>query len=149
MASYNIEDIIAVLREEKIAPQTLVNVESKLEKIAEEKKEDRVSTPRQKNEFVIVVRGDESLKKVLAQGWVVQVKSGADIQNLPSEFKEAAKENNASFKRKKSPVSTVRDFFAYVKRPFVKSRNINIKTKEPCQVVVLTSENITDNNPSL
>jgi hypothetical protein len=140
-----IEEVIDALKQENIPAQTLVSIETKLEELEKEKKEDRASNSggvKSKNEFVIVVRGDEELKKTLQQGWVVQVKQGDDIQTLPSRFASAAKEHNAKQKRKKNPISIWRDFFQYCKRPFVKNLGVNIKTKEPVQVVVLEKEEI-------
>lgn len=138
-----IEDIVEALREEKIPANTIIAVQNKLEAIQEELKAERKSdVPKAKNEFVIVVRGDAALSKVLQQGWVIQVPSGSDIQNLPSRFTDAAKEHNNKQKRKKNIIQKWSEFFHYCKRPFVKSRSINIKTKEPVQVVVLQNETI-------
>ena len=139
-----IEEIISILQEEKLPSETLRSIEAKLETVEQEKKDDREETtgPKGKNEFVIFVRGDARLKSILQQGWVVQVRAGEDIQNLPIKMREAAKDNNAKQKRKKKPLSTWAGFFAACKRPFVKERGINIKTKEPVQVVVLESEEL-------
>ncbi len=141
----NIDEIISALRDEKIDPKILVAVETKLEKIEQDKKADRSSTPKGKNEFVIMVRGDAALKKILQQGWVVQVKKGSDIQNLPIALQAAAKDNNDSQKKKKAPVKTWRELFQYCKRPFLKNRDILVKTKEPVQVVVLLNEGVDEN----
>jgi hypothetical protein len=138
-----IEDIIEALREEKIPAPTIIAVQNKLEAIQEELKAERKSdVPKAKNEYVIVVRGDASLAAILQQGWVIQVPFGSDIQNIRSKFTDAAKEHNTNQKRKKNIVQKWSEFFQYCKRPFVKSRGINIKTKQAVQVVVLDKEGI-------
>ena len=138
-----IEDIIETLREEKIPANSIIAIQNKLEAIQEELKAERKSeVPKTKNEFVIVVRGDSSLAKTLQQGWIVQVPAGSDIQNLGSKFTDAAKEHNNNQKRKKNIIQKWSDFFQYCKRTFVKTRNINIKTKQPVQVVVLEKDTV-------
>lgn len=139
-----IEEIISILQEEQLPSDKLRSIASKLETVEQEKKDEREETkePKSKNEFVIFVRGDQNLKKVLQQGWVVQVKSGEDIQCLPLKMRDAAKDNNAKQKRKKKPLTTWASFFAACKRPFLKERGINVKTKEAVQVVVLENEEI-------
>lgn len=117
-----------------------------LEEAEAEKKADRATDsgdgPKAKNQFVIVVRGDDALAKTLQSGWVVSVKDGDDISTLKDRFSKAAKAQNDKQKRKKRFIDNWPDFFQYIKRAFTKAESFQPKTKEAVQVVVLTSDKV-------
>lgn len=106
------------------------------------KKEEREANkaPKSKNEFVIAVRGNEQLKAVLQQGWVVSVPTGTDNSTLVERFVKAAKEHNMNVKKAKGTLLTWSDFFERLKRVYSKVESFHIKTKEPVRVVVITDE---------
>jgi hypothetical protein len=110
--------------------------------LEEKKKEEREANkaPKSKNEFVIVVRGDEQLKAALAQGWVMSVKTGDDVSTLPERFVKAAREHNSNVKKGKGTLLNWGDFFQRLKRVYSKMESFQIKTKEPVRVVVITNE---------
>lgn len=135
--SLKIEDIEQVLREQKLDVTVIRKVVDELEAVEEEKKADRGSgVPKQKNQFVIVVKGSPELKDATLAGWVVQIPEGDDVaQTLPRLKRAAAATVNAQ-KRKKRAISTVADAMQYSKRAFTKIENVQVKTKELIQVVV-------------
>ncbi len=138
-----IPTVISILRDQKIDPKILTEIETKLEAVEADSKEERGSAgPKAKNEFVIVVRGDAALKKILQQGWVLNVKEGFDIQTLPEVMKSIAADNNAGQKRKINPLKKWAEFFQHCKRRWLKVKDVHIKTKEPVQIVVLNDEEI-------
>lgn len=136
--SLKIEDIEKVLRDQKLDVAVIKKVVNELEAVEEENKADRGSAaPKQKNQFVIVVKGSAELKDATnLAGWVVQIPEGDDVaQTLPRLKRAAAATVNAQ-KRKKRGISTVADAMQYSKRAFTKIENVQIKTKELVQVVV-------------
>ena len=117
-----------------------------IEELEKEKKEERLDSaaPKSKKQFVVVIRGDASLKDKIQQAWVVQRKEDADNTSLVKAIAKVGKEFNLGQKRKKRMVNAFREVFQYVKRSFWKAEDILVKTKEPCQVVFIEEEYITD-----
>jgi uncharacterized protein len=125
-----------------------LDVRSKVVKALEEaeaaKKADRGSdsTPKSKNKFVIVVRGDNNLAKELQSGWVVSVAENDDVSTLVERFGKAARAQNDAQKRKKRFIQNWDEFFQSLKRKFSKAENFQPKTKQPVQVIVITRESV-------
>ena len=138
-----IEDIEQVLREQKLDVAVIRKVIDQLEDVEEDKKADRgTGLPKQKNQFVIVVKGDASMKDKSLAGWVVQIPEGDDVaQTLPRLKRAAAATVNAQ-KRKKRAISTVADAMQFSKRAFTKAENINVKTKEYVQVLITVDDRL-------
>ena len=114
------------------------------EELEAEKKADRGSdsTPKSKNKFVIVVRGDDNLAKELQSGWVVSVAENDDVSTLVERFGKAARAQNDAQKRRKRFIQNWDEFFQSLKRKFSKAENFQPKTKEIVQVIVLTSDKV-------
>lgn len=114
-------------------------------KIEEEKKAERENNkePKSKNEFCVLIRGDESLKEIVQEAWVVQVPTHIPQDDLIERVKKASRDHNQAVKRK-GMCNTFRDAFQYVKRKFSKDNNYLVKTKEPCRVHILTKEYINE-----
>ena len=117
-----------------------------LQKVEQEKKEEREANkaPKTKKEFVVLIRGDDDIKDKVQQAWVVQRTTGADNSNIVDQIKKVGRESNAAQKRNKNIVTLFREVFAHVKRKFWVPEDIMVKTKDPCQVVVINSESISD-----
>lgn len=141
--SLKIEDIEQVLRDQKLDVAVIRKVVDELEAVEEEKKADRgAGVPKQKNQFVIVVKGDASMKDKSLAGWVLQIPEGDDVaQTLPRLKRAAAATVNAQ-KRKRRPIATVADAMQYSKRAFTKAENVQVKTKEYVQVIVTVDDNL-------
>lgn len=135
--SLKIEDVEKVLRDQKLDVAVIKKVVNELEAVEEENKAERGSgVPKQKNQFVIVVKGDESMKDKGLAGWVVQIPEGDDVAQTLPRLKRAAVATVNAQKRKKRAITTVADAMQYSKRAFTKAENINVKTKEYVQVVI-------------
>jgi hypothetical protein len=109
------------------------------------KKEEREANkdgPKAKNRFVICVRGDSELKKILQAGWVVKVPESSDNNTIIDRMTKAANLQNKSRKSKKMKLFTWRDFFLACKRKNTKQHDIQPITKEAVEVVVLEKEDI-------
>lgn len=141
--SLKIEDIEQVLREQKLDVAVIRKVVDELEAVEEEKKADRGGgLPKQKSQFVIVVKGDASMKDKALAGWVLQIPEGDDVaQTLPRLKRAAAATVNAQ-KRKRRPITTIADAMQYSKRAFTKAENVNVKTKEYVQALVVVEDNL-------
>lgn len=135
--SLKIEDIEKVLRDQKLDVAVIKKVVNELEAVEEENKADRGNgLPKQKNQFVIVVKGREDLKDANLAGWVVQIPEGDDVNETLPRLKRAAAATVNAQKRKKRAINTVADAMQYSKRAFTKIENVQVKTKEIVQVVV-------------
>lgn len=137
-----IEDIEDVLRKQKLDVGVIKKVVTELEEVEEEKKADRGGQPKVKNEFVIVVKGDEALNGKVLTGWVVQIPQGDDPSKVLSKLKNAAVATVAAQKRKKRQINTVGEAMQYAKRKFTKEQNVNVKTKEMVQAVLVTNDSL-------
>ena len=114
-------------------------------KILEEtKKEDKKDStgPKQKNKFLICVRGDEKLKEVLQAGWVLKLPESSDNSTVANRIIGAARLQNEGSKAKKMKISTYRYFFMACKRKFSKQQDLQILNKEAVEVIVLETEDI-------
>ena len=137
--SVKVDELEFLLNQLDVANEVKSKILDEVKALEEEKKSEReAGKSKAKNEFVVFVRGDEELQKVLQQAWIVQVPESSDNASLITRMQEAAGEHNASSKRKKSYITEWADFFEAVKRKFTKERNFHVKTKTPAQVIVLT-----------
>lgn len=144
--SLKIEDVIETLKRQKLDQKIIEKVTDELEQIEEENKAEKAPAgPKQKKQFVIVVRGDESMKGKSLAGWVAQMNEGDDPSTLLSRMTKAAEAHNAAQKRKKHIVTSVADAFQYIKRKFSKEQNYLVKTKEYVQVVIVTEDQLDKN----
>jgi len=133
-----LEDIMEGLIQVGIPLEERKKAMAEFERLEQEKKDDRDANkvPTCKKGFVVIMREGAE------QAWVVQRKDGADNSTLVDTIKKIAKESNNAQKRKKNIVRLYREVFYSVKRTFWKSEDILVKTKEPCQVVLLPSESV-------
>jgi hypothetical protein len=141
MSKISIEDLQSILSKQNIAPQVVQTVLKEAQEIIQEEKEDRQdsATPKQKNEFLIVVSDPMGHISSLSSdftGWVVTMKEGDDAGTVLDRLKQAARDTNAGKKRKRNMIENMADAFRATKRAFLKSKNLMIKTKEPCRVLI-------------
>lgn len=138
-----IDDIEKVLRDQKLDVAVIKKVVTELEEIEEENKAERgTGVPKLKNQFVIVVKGDESMRDKSLAGWVVQIPEGDDVEQVLPRLKRAAAATVNAQRRKKRAINTVADAMQYSKRAFTKLENINVKTKEYVQAVVVVDDGL-------
>lgn len=137
MSKISIEEVEEALFKQNIDSAIVTKVIKELGEIAEEKKAERPALPKQKNEFLIVLSDPENaLAGKDFAGWVVQIPVGDDPGLVLGKIRDAAKETDAAKKRKKSVISTMGEAFLGIKRKFIKSKNVHIKTKIPVRVLV-------------
>lgn len=114
----------------------VVSVDAAAEPADTSAEEEGDSTPKKKNQFVVVVSDpNNSITQNLA-GWVLQIPEDEDAQAVVENIKKAAYNFNASKKGQKYPVSSIGQAIGDVSSKFFKPYYVKIKTKEPVQVVV-------------
>ena len=137
MSKISIEEVEAVLHERKLDKSLVNDVIRQLNEVVEEEKAAKVSDPKQKNEYLIILHdpNNEIAGKEFS-GWVVQNKSGDDQGLVLSHVRSASVDNNEAQKRKKRPITNFIEAFSSIKRKFLKDRNILIKTKNAVRVLI-------------
>ena len=137
MSKISIEEIQGILAKKQVPPQTIAEVVREAEEIIQEEKDNRVTAPKQKNEYLIVLSDPQNeLAGKDFTGWVIQQKDGEDAGLALDKIRQAAHDTNAAKKRKRNMITTLVDAFASTKRLFLKSRHIAIKTKDPVRVLI-------------
>jgi hypothetical protein len=155
-----IEDVQEVCREAGFTVEQVSKAVKIAREIQEAKKAERESSsPKSKNRFVVLVRGDEALKTALAGGaWVVQVADEADSALIqPSLIAAAARQNdgkaaktsNRGRKAKGGRIGSWAELFSWAKTKFTKQVGaeqdrvlVKIKNKEPAEVQVIITEDV-------
>lgn len=149
----SIETIQATLTRKKFPAAQVKETIDELKKLAHQEneaaKEDGNSGPKLKNQTVIVaVNDDSAAEKVLTDSflYVVQIKEGEDHTKTLENLKRAAFNHNAESRSgRKNPILKFGELFSVVKRKFTKDQNVNIKTKEPC-IVLVTKNKLDETN---
>jgi hypothetical protein len=139
MSKISIEDVQDALLKQNIDKQVVATVIKDLTEVVQEEKENRDTTPKQKNEFLIVISDPVAHISSLScdfTGWVVQMKQGDDACLVLDKIRAAAHDTNAAKKRKKNIIKNMTEAFAGIKRSFLKSKNVMIKTKHPVRVLI-------------
>jgi hypothetical protein len=137
MSKISIEEVESALRAQNVDMKVVNSVLTQLNEVIEEEKENRGTTPKQKNEFLIIL--SDPNKELVGKdfvGYVVQMKQGDDAATVLDKIKAAAHDTNAAKKRKKTMLKTMADAFYGIKRSFLKPKNILIKTKTPVRVLI-------------
>jgi hypothetical protein len=143
-AKIEIDELQNLLIQAGVDQKTRSLILKEAKELAEEKKIEKSEEklPKSKNEFVVVVRGNEDLEKVLKQCWVLSVPEGTNDSTVLDRLTKAAKEQNNKAKRQKTYLSTWGDLFTFGKREFSKEQNFAVKTKNPVPVYVLKTEKV-------
>lgn len=140
----NIEEIQDGLTQAGLDLATRQKALKVLQEIEQEKKESRAggTAPKSKKQFVIAIRGPKSLESQIEAGYIVQVSETYNPDNLVTDLVSAAKEHNNNTKKKANFTNTWVQLFEKIKRPFVKSKGVAIKTKSAVRVVFLENEEV-------
>lgn len=132
-----IDEVIAELRDNNLLlPEKVAEAQKALQKLEEDKKEERSENkaPKTKNQFVIL------LDSSATTGHVVQIPDGEDPSTTIDRLKRAAKKQNTMMKKYiKSPLKTMGDALENLKRKYTKGEKVLIKTTSP--VVALKHDN--------
>jgi hypothetical protein len=143
-AKIEIDELQNLLIQAGVDQKTRSTIVKEAEELAAEKKAEKSENkePKKKNEFVVIIRGDDEVEKAVQSAFVLQVPEGTADSTVIDRMLKAAKNQNNSAKRKKTFLSTWRDFFSFSKRKFTKEVDIQIKSKNAVPVYVLKTENI-------
>jgi chromosome condensin MukBEF complex kleisin-like MukF subunit len=137
MSKIAIDEVEAILLENKIDKNKVQSIIQDLEKVVEELKNDKEVTPKSKWEHVIVLYDkDGVLKDKEIAGWVVQQKEGEDVGTILSKLSDAAKAQNEVTKKKKNIIDDIVGLFEHLKSKWAKEKNLRVKTKELTRVLV-------------
>ncbi len=134
-----IEEIQEVLKQQKVAPDVIVKVIDTLREVEEDKKADKTTSPKQRNQFVVVAFDKQGvLKGQTLTAAVLQIEDGVAPAEAVVRLKAAAAQYNASKKGRKSSVSSFAQALD-MPRKFLKSERVLVKSKNPLEL--LTSDN--------
>lgn len=144
MSKISLETIIEVMAEQNVEPPKQEKIIQHLKDILEEEKKERESEkmPKQKNQFVVVVKSEVDLTNKEVVATVFQMPQDSDPNMLLSKIADASKAHNLVCKRAKNKVSTFDDAISHVKRKFTKEQGYLPKTKDWVQAIVLTKDKI-------
>ncbi len=137
MSKISLEEVQQSLLEQKVDNQVVTKIITDLEKKIQEEKDNKVSAPKSKNEFLIIISdpNNELAGKDLT-GWVVTQRQGLDSSQILSKIRDSIKEMIDSQKRKKFIVSSLGEGIERLKRKFLAPKEIMVKTKNPVQVLI-------------
>jgi len=128
------QDIIDILKADKVAPTTIQKVESFIHAEKEEAKANK--EPKGKNSLVVIVHSPTNDLNNL-EAWVVQQPVCDTPADLDKKMKTAAaRYNSMTRKGRKNPLKSLSDMFMFLQRKFSKAENFTPKNKESLQVIV-------------
>lgn len=131
-----LEDIHAVLKEQKIPTETIGIIIKELNELEEEKRADKESTPKAKNQNVLVLFDPtDSLKGKQFTGAILQIEDGKEPSNAIERLKNSAADYNNTKKGRRAPASSLAAALS-IPRKFTKIQNVHVKSKEPLEVVI-------------
>lgn len=137
MSKISIEDVEQTLLSQKIEPAKVSSIIKELNEVIEETKSEKVTLPKTKNEFLIILSDPNGeLKDKELTGWVITQRQGDDAATALDKIRTAAKSTDEAKKRKKSIMTTFGEAMQNIKRKFIKDTGIMIKSKNPVRVLI-------------
>lgn len=136
-----LEDIIQVLKTEKLPEPTIANVVAKLKALQEDNRTE--ATPKSKHKYVIVLCDKDNKLAAAGDmgGFVVQMALEDDPNLLLNKIGTAVKAFNANTRKgRKNPIKTVGEAAEDLPRRFSKEAGFHFKTRGITRVIT------TDNN---
>lgn len=128
------QDIIDILKADKVAPTTIQKVESFIHAEKEEAKANK--EPKGKNSLVVIVHSPTNDLNNL-EAWVVKQPVCDTAADLDKKMKTAAaRYNSMTRKGRKAPAKTLRELFLFVQRKFTKNEGFQPLNKESVEVIV-------------
>lgn len=134
----SIEDVNKSLNSHEIDAVTRNKILSDLEQAINAAREEK--TPKQKNQFVMIVSDPEGEIKKDYVGWVVQMPEEDSPALAVERIIKGAYEYNQSKRGQKKPVKSIGEAIEAVTRKYFKEENVSIKTKEP--ILLIKTNNI-------
>lgn len=144
MTKLTLEEVQSVLVKQLTNKDDVDKVINELSKLVEEKQDEKETSadnlPKVKSEYGILILDDTNLISVENRdklaGFVFQYKAGENSSDIVTKISEAAQEQNQTKSGKKNVIKSVVEAFENLKRKFVKSKNVNIKTKHLVKIVI-------------
>lgn len=139
MIKIALEDLEQALKEAKVEPEKQHKILEHLQHVAEEQKVEKAenAAPKQKNEFgVILYDKDNALAGHEFVASIYQIPINSPHDKVLSLISDAARTQNESAKRKKNVIKTIGEACEFLKRSFIKEKNVMIKTKQVVRVIV-------------
>jgi hypothetical protein len=137
---FSIEELTEVLASKVKSPDVVDAVVKELEKLGEEKKEERAETkvPAKKNAFAIIILDEAGeFKDKSLTGYVIKYKDGDDSGAILAKMSEGCRAFNDTKKGKKQPILSISEAFSSLKNKFLKLVGAGLipQTKEPVRVI--------------
>jgi 2-iminoacetate synthase ThiH len=138
----NIEELQAILIEAGLDSKTRSTVLKTAEELVQEKKAEKEETklPKQKKQFVVVVKTTADLKGHEIVSSVFQMSESEDANTLVERLQKAAKIQSSTAKRKKFILDKFSDIILHLKPKLAKTEGVQIKTKDWVHTIVLDSK---------
>lgn len=134
MSKISLDEVEAALLRQKIEPAKVSSIVKELQQVIEENQGEK--PPKEKWEYVVVLKDAGNIDLDRVSAWVIQQKEGQDANTILSRLQDAAKDQNEAATKKKNMLSTIGDIFQGLKTKFLTSRGIRIKTKEVVRVLI-------------
>ena len=139
MTKISLDDVSEAIKKAGVAAEQAKLVFQHLSKVVEEEKALKESTsgPKLKNEFgVVIYDNDGSLSGKELVASIYTIPEGNNHAEVLYKISEAAKTQNESVRKKKLVVTTIGEAFEFLKRKFIKEKQVNLKTKSPVRVII-------------
>lgn len=127
---FETEHIIEALKDSNIPNESIDEVIHKLGQIADElqKEKEAAKTPKVKKKYALLHINNT------ASYYVIQAEADDTLADVPVRLNKAIGDYNQSAKKKKMEIKNYADAIEFIPNKILRNANLNIKTKEPCDV---------------
>ena len=146
-----IESVLSIVRDHITDPTQRAAIAKALQAAEKEVKSERAESaaPKAKKRFVVLIRGDATLKAAVSGGaWIVAENEGNDTNTLLSRIASAVRCSNDALKRNRA-TRTIKTFaraMEWLKPKAIKvaspEQPWSVKTKVPVEVLVVEQESL-------
>lgn len=152
--SLSIDDVITAVRKHVTDEVKVKAILKDLVAAQQEVEEDKVKSPKSKNKFVVLLRGDASLRdKVSGGAWVVSCSDDETLvetysgEGLWNRILKAVRYHNENPGKVKKRHKMIKTFFAAMNtlkpKTFKLTESVvSVKTREPVEVIVVEKDEI-------
>jgi hypothetical protein len=132
---FEVEDVISVLKESKVPPDSIDDVMRKLAQLAEELEEARrnARTPRSKKKIVLLNPTDT------ASYYPIEVAVDADLNEIVPNIRKSIGDYNQSAKKKKVEINNLAEAIEFIPKKILKDNGVVVKSQSPCETLSLPS----------
>lgn len=132
----DVEEILYQSLDQDKAKELVTKIAKVEQELIEEAKDSK--SPKQKNQFAIIIfdKDGELPRNFETSGLVVSVPQETDLDTVLGKISDATREFNQTKSGTKRPVRNLADAASMVKRRFLKEKQVNIKNRIPCRVLI-------------